>query len=337
MSAPRTRIARGLQRLFLVRTCFNLRYYSSQVNVENLPHARRKSVPPHKVSTLIPSLLKPNDYLDVSRRTRVMVDFSTVDNPPQNAIRYAATASARIPFPDNTHGFLYYHSEPCSPPLEGRIRFRLTSNNSPSSFSGGEDLAAPSGFPWEIMLAEMALYSQFSWLAKQLVCENLVTREQLSRCQQVFNRKLRIQNEYTLFHRDSPFLVSFSTAIFLGVVGEETLHRLNIGQVFTAFAPDRRQYFPWTGSAIARFERCTNPKHAGRRVLHIRIVKILQPIACTVQEQTYTGRIKRPEEGQLLTVSYFHRPPAPWMYDIDANNSKIAAALRILWDNSREP
>ncbi|KAJ7708157.1 hypothetical protein B0H17DRAFT_1031823, partial [Mycena rosella] len=92
-------------------------------------------------------------------------------------------------------------------------------------------------------------------------------------------------------------------------------------------------YFPWTGSGIARFERSTLSEHAGRRMLNLRIIKILQPVTCTVDARSCDGRVMRPEEGQLFTVRSYGGPPEPWAYDIDKEN-KSAAALRVLWDNS---
>ncbi|KAJ7240131.1 hypothetical protein B0H12DRAFT_57328 [Mycena haematopus] len=96
---------------------------------------------------------------------------------------------------------------------------------------------------------------------------------------------------------------------------------------------DGKDVAPWTGSAVARFESSTSPEHAGRRVVCLRIVKIVTPFSCTVEQ--YKGRIVKPEEGQLLTMCVRGRAPAPWSYDIDAKNSAPASALRVLWDNSR--
>ncbi|KAJ7110672.1 hypothetical protein C8R44DRAFT_883795 [Mycena epipterygia] len=58
---------------------------------------------------------------------------------------------------------------------------------------------------------------------------------------------------------------------------------------------------PWSGSAAARFEPSTDAKHAGRRILHLRIVKIIQPVTSTVKG--YTGKVIKPEEGRLLNRS----------------------------------
>jgi hypothetical protein len=85
------------------------------------------------------------------------------------------------------------------------------------------------------------------------------------------------------------------------------------------------------GSAVARFEPSTSPQYSGRRVIHLRIIKIVTPVSARGEPQT---SLLRPEAGQLLS-----RPraegPEPWAYDIDASDISLATALRALWDNSR--
>ncbi|KAJ7890361.1 hypothetical protein B0H13DRAFT_2340990 [Mycena leptocephala] len=69
------------------------------------------------------------------------------------------------------------------------------------------------------------------------------------------------------------------------------------------------------------------------RVIHMRIVKIGEPVARTVEN--YLGRIVRLEEGQLLTVAMRGGPPEPWSYDID-RNTKDGAGFHALWDASQK-
>lgn len=73
---------------------------------------------------------------------------------------------------------------------------------------------------------------------------------------------------------------------------------------------------------------------AGRRIVHMRIVKITKPVECTVEN--YTGRVFKPEEGELLVVSSYNRSPKPWTFSMD-HRTKPAAALRVLWDKSELP
>ncbi|KAJ7458586.1 hypothetical protein FB451DRAFT_1507970 [Mycena latifolia] len=292
------------------------------------------------ISTLTPSRLKSSDLLDISTSRTIAVIFplshSASGDRFELVYAYRSTEmslSRRIPFPANTRGFLYFHLGHQSAALSGSIRFRLTPDDSPSSFARGDDLVGPSGFPWSILLAQVACRRSYGWIADQLVHENLVTQKQLSRCRDVFGQTGRTFPEYTLFHLDSMFLVNFSRRVTLTVVGEQ-LYELRQESLFLV----RRStsYFPWSGSAIARFEPSTLPEHSGRRVLHMRIVKIVEPVACTVDAATYDGRILRPEEGQLFSVITSRGSRKPWTYDIDNTNptSQVSTALRTLWDIS---
>ncbi|KAJ7708105.1 hypothetical protein B0H17DRAFT_1191604 [Mycena rosella] len=288
-----------------------------------------------KVSTLKPSLITPADYIDISRKTNFTIEFPVSKRGP--GIFYVSHSppglkSVNIRFPDYSRGFLYYHSDSRAGPLEGSIRFRLTPHSSPSSFLSGQDLLAPSGFPWQILLAQVACRDKYAFIGEQLIHENLMTPEQLSRCRDVFRQTARIHPQYTLFHLDSPFLVNFSSPIHFAVIGQQ-LHDVNMSNLFKNQTRGEKAYFPWTGSGIARLERSTLSEHAGRRVIHLRIIKILQPVTCTVDARSYNGRVVRPEEGQLFMVRSSGRPPEPWAYDI-GKKSKPAAALRVLWDNS---
>ncbi|KAJ7708103.1 hypothetical protein B0H17DRAFT_1325089 [Mycena rosella] len=287
-----------------------------------------------KVSTLKPALITPTDYIDISRKMYFSIEFpvsKSVRSIPYAKHHPNSSEGVHIRFPDSSRGFLYYHSDSRAGPLEGSIRFRLTPNNSPSSFLSGQDLLTPSGFPWQILLAQVACRDNYAFIGEQLIHENLVTPEQLARCRAVFGGL--IYPQYTLFRLDSPFLVNFSSPVHLTVVGEH-LHSVQMDTLFRDRTLGEKGDFPWTGSGIARFERSTLSEYAGRRVLHMRIVKLLQPVTCTMDARGYNGRFLRPQEDQLLTVRFRGARPEPWLYDID-KKFKPATALRVLWDNSR--
>ncbi|KAJ7645751.1 hypothetical protein B0H17DRAFT_449571 [Mycena rosella] len=271
----------------------------------------------------------------MSRKLSLTARFPV--SKPTYAIRYASHTlgpkKVYIGFPDHTRGFLYFHSDPHAGPLAGGIRFRVTPDNSPSSFPAGQDVLAPHGLPWEILLAQIACRANYAGIAAQLVRETLVTPEQLSRCRGLFSQRAHIEPQNTIFHLASPFRINFSSPISLTVAGDE-VHNVVLPGVFRASAEYNKKYFPWSGSGIVQFERSTLPESAGRRVLHMRIIKTLEPVVCTVDIRSYHGRVVQPVEGQLLTVRDYQRPPAPWAYDIDSHRSQSAAALRALWENS---
>ncbi|KAJ7495392.1 hypothetical protein FB451DRAFT_1550825 [Mycena latifolia] len=81
------------------------------------------------------------------------------------------------------------------------------------------------------------------------------------------------------------------------------------------------------GSVVARFELSTFSKHAGRKVLHMRILKITKPISCK-NPGAYTGRLL---QGELLTRRNSRGKPGPWAYNID-DHKETVPAFRVLWD-----
>ncbi|KAJ6462472.1 hypothetical protein C8R45DRAFT_1080600 [Mycena sanguinolenta] len=289
--------------------------------------------PQHLLSTLNSSRLNLSDYLDLSKRDAITIRFPNspygLHDTPQGHLRYQS--DRRTSFPAQASGFLYYHRDPDAVPLERSIRFRVTgTDRAPSSFALGHDLLLPSGTPWQIILFQIACTTQYLRIRDHLLEENLVTKDDLARCNELWVDRGRTIPEATLFRLNQEFAVNFGRDMCLTIVGK-TLQSLR-WRIFT-MKENGRYCWPWVGSAVVRFEPSANFKHAGRRVVCLRIVRIVTSVFCTIK--TYKGRVVRPEEGQLLTLSLRGRGPAPWSYDIDAHKSAAAHALRILWDNSK--
>ncbi|KAF7356142.1 hypothetical protein MVEN_00944900 [Mycena venus] len=287
--------------------------------------------PRNLISTLNPSLLVPNDYLDLSHRKWVIVRFPKSRGESTASIWYEKVVHDFIPFPEKSAGFLYFSRDPQAAPLEGYIRLRVTPNNaSPSSFHDGHDLLSPSGYPWQIILPQVASRSNYARFRDQLLEENLVTAEELSQSRSLFGHRRRINPEATLFRLTQEFPVNFASPSYLTVVGSKTLHVLRCNLFRASRAGG--DYFPWTGSAVVRFEPSTMPEHARRRVVHLRIERIVDRVVSNAKG--YHALINEPQEGQLLSVSP-RGTSQPWAYDMDRKNSSLAAGLRILWDDSR--
>ncbi|KAF7334990.1 hypothetical protein MVEN_02249200 [Mycena venus] len=183
------------------------------------------------------------------------------------------------------------------------------------------------------MLPQIACRKVYLRIRDQLLEENLVTEQQISQCRRLFDGRGKLFSHSTVFRLSQEFPANFSRELHLTVVGSEELLYLNFSLYRTL--ADGLQRFPWTGSGLACFEPSNSPQYAGRRVVHLRITKIVTPVACTIEG--YKGWLLKPEEGQLLThLPRGHRTPEPWAYDIDAKRN-LAAALRILWNSSRIP
>ncbi|KAJ7035395.1 hypothetical protein C8F04DRAFT_1344255 [Mycena alexandri] len=309
MLSPRRVVARGLASN-VVRYTSHLTSIPSTLSsslhgysmVDSEPPKKRPGPPQHLISTLNQTLIRPGDYLDLSNRRL-----------------------SKAAFPENCTGFLYYHRDSRAAFLEGSIRFRRTSDAQPSSFPTGEDLLLPSGTPWQIILPQVARYSNGRF-CDQLLRENLATTAQLDRCCSLFGTR-HISPSLIIFRLQQEFPVNFDNGIRLTLVVGETL--LSITTLAFRATVHRVQCFPFTGSAIVRFEPSVDD---GRRILRMRIVKIVAPVVCTLPEYK-EGRISEPKEGQFLTVAHRGGTPAPWQLDL-GGKSKFATAMRALWNYS---
>ncbi|KAJ7150505.1 hypothetical protein C8R43DRAFT_1005984 [Mycena crocata] len=316
------------------------RCYTSEASFRQRFQPESKRRPLNIISTLNAALISSGDFLHLSHRVGITMRFPhSVGLGSQ--LRYAQERTvlesglgklSEKPFPADSQGFLYYNSQ--SPVvLDGSLRFRITSDSNPSSFHCGRDLLLPSGFPWQISLLQLACHKEYTVIRQQLLHECLITEEQRATCVEICGSGRRITPSLTLFRLDSPFLVDFSSPELSLVVVGKSIHRIPLNRIFTDSANGERSN-KWTGMAIARFEPSTRPEHAGRRVLHLRIMKITQPVVCTAAK--YRGRIVQPREGDLFTVCDHHGVPGPWAYDID-KKAGLAVGLRALWDASRPP
>ncbi|KAJ7877501.1 hypothetical protein B0H13DRAFT_1893179 [Mycena leptocephala] len=290
----------------------------------------------HIISTLNPARINPADYLDLSHLRSLSIRFPESPSQKPGSINYQwqnpGTKSERIPFPSRSTGFMYYHRDRRAAPLEGSIRFRVVSDNAPSSFRDGRDLLLPSGSPWQISLVQIASLQAYSPICDQLLHENLATPAQLSQCRSLFGDR-RIDPALTLFRLTQEFPFKFSMGgLCLMAVGEE-LHQVRFSNLFKANIGGKI-HIPWTGSYLARFEGSTSPS-SGHRVVRLRITKIVTAVSSSCDAKEADNRhIMRPEEGQFLTVSVWGRAPEPWTYDIDHKRTVSAVALRVLWDIS---
>ncbi|KAJ7821372.1 hypothetical protein B0H14DRAFT_3733908, partial [Mycena olivaceomarginata] len=289
------------------------------------------------ISTLNPTSLLPGDYLDLSRLKEPCISFtrSRGAKRAQRLLYYPSPGLGYTAFPTACTGFLHYYRDRDAAPLEGGVRFRVTSQNAPASFQHGHDLLLPSGLPWQVTLAQVVCRTNYAGFRAQLLEEDLVTAEQLSQCLAICGGRDKISPENNLFRMNQDFAVNFSEGSTVTVVGR-ALRSFQICHIFKAYA-QRKHYFPWTGSGLARFEPATHPRYAQRRVVHLRITKIVTPVSRSRQADRKNVSVLKPEEGQLLTHTPYGHAPEPWAYDIDAKDTTLASALRVLWDNSQIP
>ncbi|KAJ6492581.1 hypothetical protein C8R47DRAFT_1121153 [Mycena vitilis] len=279
----------------------------------NTSLGKRRS-PVNTLNTLNPALLASTDHLDLSLRHSIDVRFGESRRGTYAVLRYRNGPSRTgYPFPDQCAGFLYYHTDAHVLPLGGSVRLRVAPNTQSASFSRGRDLLLPSGAPWQITIPQIACRKQHAVLSAQLLHENLVKEDQLSLARRLFSDSGRISPQWTLFQLGQEFPVDFAQHLKLTAVGTKKLYPL----VLPLFADNS-----CAGSALVCFEPSTT---AGRRAVHLRIVKIVNPVFYV------PGPIAKPEEGQLLMRS---DTGAPWAFEADTV-SAAGAALRALWDFSK--
>ncbi|KAF8171053.1 hypothetical protein K438DRAFT_1982330 [Mycena galopus ATCC 62051] len=290
---------------------------------------------PPQISTLNPALLSPSNYLDLSGKLEVPIHCLGSQSGAASSIGYASTPTKKLPFPEFTDGFLYYHRDQDAAPLEGAVRMRIRGKKPPWTFINGRDLLLPSGCPWQIILPQIASSdANYDVIRNQLLADKLVTETELWQCHDIFGDK-RIDPETTLFHLTQEFPVDFnSESLRLNLVGANSVHRLDLGCLFVTH--DKNKSFPpWRGSARACLEPSTIPEHIGRRVINLRFKEATSRVICNLPGGRYKGILK-PRAGIFLL--YTRRgglAPVKWEYDIDTDTTPAGAILRYLWDRCK--
>ncbi|KAJ7769925.1 hypothetical protein B0H16DRAFT_1686028 [Mycena metata] len=270
-----------------------------------LPYYRAEVARPQTISSLNPLELRSKDYIDASGLEPLNIVFHHTRGSDQlwyNLSRISNSESREsLPFPPASKGFLYYHNDLHSP-FESGLRLRLTSGNGspPSLFASGQDLVAPDGAPWHISLPALASHSDNqSHLAilEQLLRENVVTQEQIAQHQTLFGKRWKQWAPRIITRLTQEFPVDFSGILVATIVANGAVHNFKLGHVFRVEQGPAQ----WTGSAIVRFEPSTLRKYRGKRVLHLRILRIVTPVEPNATERRDV-RIAKPEPGELLTI-----------------------------------
>jgi len=231
------------------------------------------------------------------------------------------------PYPPDTTGFLYYFTPPGKPRISGEIHFRIASNDDHVSFESGSDLLRLNGQPWSRSLYTVSKYH--IPLYEKLREEGFVP-DDLDAVLSTFPPKIRTCHHlYTL---DDTFILDFEKmGIYFTVITEKGMERVKLGRP-CAEKYLRKLRAPYTGSALARFERSTHPDHKGTRTVVLRFLKIIRPVKCVIP--FYDDYIVSPKEGELhrrcKTRHDLSNPPV-WSVDIDKSVSMLRG-LRLIWD-----
>ncbi|RDB29747.1 hypothetical protein Hypma_013749 [Hypsizygus marmoreus] len=323
----------------------------SSETIQSTATAKARVPRPRRIiSTLDPSRLQDRDFIDLSpepwnpRNPRGQVPrivavppiTQQTSSPPSR--RRSFQIYYNVPgvghhFPENSHGFFYYHRDPQLPPTSGALRFRLTRDAHASSFSAGTDLMSFNGRgPWAIWLVAVASAAKYVGLKQLLLSDGLVAPELMEHCRKLVvgiggSGVSRIYH-CMLFTLEQPFVLDLATSSSLSVMGP--LHIEKAQMRFTkvqTIERSKRKFIPYSGQCMVRFERSLAPEHAGKRVAVIRVLEILTPIVST--DPTCTprnkgGLFRMPTVGSLLV-----KGDRPITIKADGD-SRLSRCLRLL-------
>jgi len=228
--------------------------------------------------------------------------------------------------PPDIKAFLYFFTYPKKPLIAGELRLRVASSDDHASFKSGTDLLQSNNEPWSISLCTLSRYH--TSLYEKLREEQLVPKTLdavLSTFPPQYPRYRQSQRLYTL---NDTFIVDFGHYEWsLNIITEQGVEKLAFLRRFSEDRPTR--ITPYTGSALAQFERSTLPDHIGTRTVVLRFLNIITPVKCVIP--LYDGYIAPPQEGELYrrTFRSFHH--RVWSVNID-EPSMLNRGLQLLWD-----
>jgi hypothetical protein len=157
----------------------------------------------------------------------------------------------RLPFPNRTQGFFYYHNPLRNIPTTGELRFRTTTSNDPSTFASGTDLLSPKSLPWRIPLQVIAKVKYLSGLRQFLLEDDHVTAEVMQQCAQSYD------DAAIKPHQKSRFIHSFgqvfnlefsSCRLSLFVVTSDSCRKLQISKLLLR----HEDLIPFSGKSIKK-------------------------------------------------------------------------------------
>ncbi|KAJ7612753.1 hypothetical protein FB45DRAFT_303259 [Roridomyces roridus] len=326
--------ARGYQSL---ANCGKSRLHGiSHVQTKAVSHNFHYTARPRHwpISTLKAELLSPSDHLNISGAHCVSLFFQYSGSKKSERMYYRREVSRaavlpRIyaPFPEEARGFFYCAPRPGLPDLASSVRFRCTTSSSPSSFAVGYDLLLPNGLPWQLLVGQAAI--AYPTLRAALLKEQFLTPKSLAEWHERLGKtEGQMMPALMMFGLRQQFQVNFSSGVYLHVVPPDTAPQrvaaVQFNHIFVSQVGNKR-FHPFVGTGLAQFEVSPDDPN----ILHLRIVKLLEPASRAVPEAIVGGIL--PCEGHL----YHHRSKGtddadkPWSFDLRGQN-KNAMALRML-------
>ncbi|KAL7279292.1 hypothetical protein ACG7TL_007133 [Trametes sanguinea] len=229
---------------------------------------------------LHPDRLTPNDFVDLSGRFFHVDKPAPPTSPPRRSMLHYARddQGKRLPFPQDTRGFLYYFRRENNVPVGGELRFRLTDGPSPESFAAGKDLPTPDGFPWRAHALFILRYCDR--LAEHLVEEGHITRDGADRFKRLTRlqtwRKSTLEEPVLEPGRWPKFVYDFALRKpkSAWLVTSNSFYRIGVD----VFVPKQGVLVPKAGSAVLRITRIKKNLPGDGAYYMARCYEILKPL-----------------------------------------------------------
>ena len=303
------------------------------------------------IKTLDSSRLSRSDFLDFSNRKVLSIYSENIPSESKSLFRFLRQSGGQVlPFPAGTQGFLYFRPQPSRRWFASEVRFRMTRDESPSSFASGRDLNFPDFTPWCLPIVTIALNSTHSGLRHLLLRDGLIGDSILEQCATLQSkRNARLKTGGRLIHSFGQlFSFNFQSErpefLFLTADGiyNQTMHGFYVDRRngFASMPYTGRLYAPIMieclidepslGSALCCFEKSSHPSHKGTRTMVVRVKRITSPIETIIPH--YDHHVPKPVEGELI-CRRGRRKDSPWSFDIDA---KGHTGLRGLFEDSED-
>ncbi|PIL27883.1 hypothetical protein GSI_10005 [Ganoderma sinense ZZ0214-1] len=343
------------------------------------PQRSKPSRQRSRIRTLDPHKLVQDDYIDFSlkaqprlgvvlqsRRSTDPLICRSLHNPIFTAVPWSTNK-----FPPGTHGFLYYHVPPNGSPLAGELRFRVTPTRDPASFATGSDLLTDRAMPWRYPLYKLVCRPSCQDLVALLLQDRLLSQRTLDLISAAVaplhgtgSHAQRGAGGVALSGSSARQPTNRSTTPVLSAFGQEFCLRYTEEDNFLAIfaSPDAILkhemrfltasqvsvhgksvlYSPFKGSVVCCFEQSMLPKHAGKRVVVIRVVRMVEsdPIRRVPPpagvDYPWTEALE-PRVGELLKKVHYGTLQ-PWAADVDSGWKRSSGvprtrALKVLFEN----
>lgn len=182
--------------------------------------------------------------VDLSQKRHAI--FSIFFNGKYEPVRlyYNVKGKTHCPFPENTHGHLYYcAASPDRPSHSGSFRFRVTLPNDSEGFANGADLLRPDGQPWELSLYNAIRTAGYAPLVRKILNEGLVEPDLIDTVDQLPQKNFR-SPAAILYTLSDPFTLSLGQAKMIKIITEDQLEAFRLRPLLDA----RFYLHPFTGN-----------------------------------------------------------------------------------------